>query len=206
MMIAKLRCPSVAWVFLVACALSVVGLGSARAQSIDQQCLVSFDVQERIFSMHGMSVSCRDIEFIRRGVFESLHRLGPDPGTGGIAERVSDLETARDAARGEFRSRTHKILGVLIGNVSALVGLSSCVPTAGAGCLFAALGAVSSRMEIGDSSINLARAHKSLSGLEAELDIAQKQLEGRVRAFEAARSVLVSDFNQLCSQVRKQCL
>lgn len=191
---------------LVACALLALGLGGARAESIDRQCLVSFAVQDRAFSMRGMSMSCPDIEFIRQGILESLHRLGPDPRAGELGQRVSDLQTARDAAHDERRSRIRRLFGVMVGNVGVMVGLKTCMQTVGAGCLFAALYAIYSKVGVVDATTDLARAAESLSALDADLAAAQQQLEGRVRGFETARTALISDFNELCSQVRQQCL
>lgn len=190
----------------VACVLLALGVGSARAQSIDRQCLVSLPVQERTFSMREMTFSCPDIEFIRQGILESLHRLGPDPRSGELAQRVSDLQGARDAASRERRTRIRQFAGVMIGNVVAMMGLKLCMQTRGIGCLGAALWAVYSKVTIFDAITDLNRADKSLSALDADLVAAQQALQGRVGGFDAARSVLISDFNEFCSEIRRQCL
>ena len=171
--------------------------------------MVSYDVKDKGFSMHEMNMSCRSIERIRQGLFESLQNFEGAPSTSVREERVSDLKAAQAQARRELGRDVGLGFFVLLGNVSAMAGLSACTVATGGYCLLAVVGAISAKVGTVAATIDLAQTTNALSILEAELEAAEKklnELNERRTDLDTARKLMISEFNSLCSQIRAQCL
>ena len=168
--------------------------------------MVSYDVKDKGFSMHEMNMSCRSIERIRQGLFESLQHLEGTPSTSVREDRVSDLKAAQAQARSDLWLDSGLGIFVLLGNVSAMAGLSACTLATGGYCLIAVIGAISAKVGIVKSAADLAQTTNALSTLEAELEAAEKKLNEQRTDLDTARKLMISEFNSLCSQIRAQCL
>ena len=192
-------------VWFVACILSVADISHVRAQQIDESCIASYDVKDKVFSMHEMSMSCTSIESIRQGLLQSLQHL---EGTRGPAldEQVLDLEATRAKVHSDRMREWGRIIRVFVGNFATTVGLSACSGGPNPGCLIAAIRAIVAKYGVVKGTIDFAPAYKALSALEAELDVVEKKLNEQVMDLDAARKLMISDFNSFCSMIRAQCL
>ena len=186
--------------------LMALALGVAGAEEIDPQCLVSYDVGERVMEVPGMTVSCQRIEAIRHGVLDTLLRLEGSTGNSEAAARLGDLKERAGSATKQAWWEAGDLAVSFLGNLTAMIGLVTCTGTTGGLCLVAIAGVVTAKYSMVRDSADVGEAIGAAQALRAELDATQRAIEADAANIERKRKSLVREFNGFCAQVRAQCL
>lgn len=186
----------------------VVGHGAAHGTEIARQCLVSYQVKEETsVEIDGTSMSCVHLEGIRAGILETLIAIEGDAQRTAIESRqVEALRTQAKAARTKHTLSHLKLGWNMVGNVVAMLALSTCNPTpTSLLCLGAVAGVIERKVQVVLAVQDFSETSAAARILKQELNRAEQALRENRGRMRQAKGRVTNEFNALCEIVRTQC-
>jgi hypothetical protein len=178
---------------------------SAQASGIDPDCLKSFAVKNKSFSMENETVSCQLIEQSRASVYSRIEAFS---GTNSedIVAAVDALNSMKmKLAEAEKSGDWSFATSVVIGNFIGSAGLISCAETAGLGCALGVAGFTWAKYETIRSVADLDEKKRASVALRGQIDRLNALID-KQRKDVNAKNEAIDSFNNMCAIVKKNCL
>lgn len=196
-------------VYIVCLAFAALSACVAGTVEMQPSCLTSSNITpEAMVFVGGETLSCARLEYRRVDLFKAASAA---PSTGKaqgemIAAAIANLE--RSIGELETKKDWLGIRKLVTGNAMATFGLASCLETVGIGCAVAILGKWMAFDNLLTMGANETVKAKEVQAKRVELAIPQDVARKNGPKVEAAklRDRMISEFNAVCVQVRKDCV
>lgn len=177
------------------------------AERINYSCRVSFNINyEKIVEYSNQSISCGNLEKYRKGLFVSFSQED-------YTYIIENIETAEknlrslslDLKAGNFNEEHLAIAISTIGKSIAAIGLSSCIPTAGSGCIGATIGFSLSLYGQFTATKSYIEKAEYLDMLSKKLRLAKIDLQKHKKELPKHYEKATRSFNEICEIVKNKC-
>lgn len=179
-------------------------------ESINRSCKVSYIIApEREILDGGEQVSCSFMNQTRQQLSELLENEDHNYFLSNAiyaTESLKQIEKSLEENKDDFWDRLDAHNSEELGLVIGTLGLSSCVPSGGAGCVIAVIGYSSALYGFLRSGADRSEKIKKVNELIAQLENAEKELQRHSSRLLERYEILVSEFNKGCFLVKEYCL
>ena len=187
------------------CLITIIS-GGVMAQQLPSNCLQSFSVKNKSVTYAGHTMQCVALEKYRAKLFTQYNGFIVGASFDVLKREISRLDSALTKAERDKNWASLMSGFAFAGNIGAIYGLKACIPTAGAGCAWAAFSAIAAKLAILDAAPSLQKQIDASKFIRTELAKARKTLEDNQNRITDAKKQMSIEFKAVCDLVQAKCL
>jgi hypothetical protein len=186
---------------------------SSNAFSIEKlsyDCAVSFDINpNKEVSILGQNVTCSDIDTMRIQAYDLFNKYDGDYRyiSDNIQVALEEITRVEEKIKDHTYSEEHTNLALTtFSKYISVIGLASCMETAGAGCALAAISFGIDAWGQFKAATSYPKKARILSEYKERLKKAKSDISRHQKRLPKGYDAAVGDFNHLCEVIKKECV